>query len=692
MRMIASSFDAHTSGFDAPDARPLLNYAMALLDGVGRLSPEAGVLARWLGNYHERLGLPANLLPRTGDDGNLSERTIDAVQWREAGARLRERLAMLPAGSALDAALAGIGTALALDALERDILALVVRYRLDLAVERLADQLNAARGRPTRLRPDPDLFALLLRAPPAEVARRLRIEERLRASGIIGVDQWGDVEPLQRLLSLLLCSADLCGDLRAAVLKSASTTALPWSAFVHLGAETELAAAVLRGAIAGREPGIHILLYGPPGTGKTALAASLAARLGVPLYAVAEADDQGKEPTRSDRLHDLLLAQRLMGEAPGLLLFDEAEDLFRNHGDTERAASSKVYVNRLLETARAPIIWTANDIGAFGPAALRRMTLCIEVRTPDIETRAALWMRLGAEAGIRLEDDAAHALARAVPAAPGVVRTALLAAHLAGGETKAVEIAARGIVRAMNGGAPPAPEPRPEADYDPTLSRADCDLAALADRLARPNAPRAVSLLLSGPSGTGKSAFARHLAQRMRLPILQKRASDLLGPYVGETEQRIAAAFAEARDRGAFLILDEADSLLMDRAGAVRAFEVSQVNEMLTWMEDHPMPFACTTNLDERLDRASLRRFLLKVRFDWLTPAQAAAAFRIFFGTEPPADLATLYCLTPADFAMVSRRCKAMGSGLDKAVLMSMLHGELAGRAAKRTIGYQLSV
>jgi ATPase family associated with various cellular activities (AAA) len=41
------------------------------------------------------------------------------------------------------------------------------------------------------------------------------------------------------------------------------------------------------------------------------------------------------------------------------------------------------------------------------------------------------------------------------------------------------------------------------------------------------------SLCLSGPPGTGKSAFERYLAKRLGLEIMQKRASDLLGMFVG---------------------------------------------------------------------------------------------------------------------------------------------------------------
>ncbi len=157
-----------------------------------------------------------------------------------------------------------------------------------------------------------------------------------------------------------------------------------------------------------------------------------------------------------------------------------------------------------------------------------------------------------------------------------------------------------------------------------------------------------MSLLLSGrPAGTGKNAWVRHLAQRLGLEVLQKRASDLLGPFVGETEANIAAAFTEAGETGAFLVFDEADSLLGDRGGAVRSWEVSQVNEMLTWMEQHPLPFACTTNLPDRLDPASLRRFLVKLRFGWMTTAQARSAFRRFFQMDAPDGFDALGTLPP---------------------------------------------
>jgi hypothetical protein len=113
---------------------------------------------------------------------------------------------------------------------------------------------------------------------------------------------------------------------------------------------------------------------------------------------------------------------------------------------------------------------------------------------------------------------------------------------------------------------------------------------------------RALSFCLSGPPGAGKSAYARYLAERLDLDVLEKRFSDLTSMWLRESEKAIAAAFEEAADLRAFLIIDEADSFLRDRLAAQHSWEITQVNEMLTQMERHPYPYACTTNAPELLD------------------------------------------------------------------------------------------
>lgn len=116
-----------------------------------------------------------------------------------------------------------------------------------------------------------------------------------------------------------------------------------------------------------------------------------------------------------------------------------------------------------------------------------------------------------------------------------------------------------------------APAQRTPEEFDPALIRANVDLAHLGDRLSE-SRTRRISLCLQGPPGTGKSAFVRHLADRLGLEVIQKRASDLMSMWVGETEKQIAGAFAEARDAEAFLVFDDADALLADLPVALWAF------------------------------------------------------------------------------------------------------------------------
>jgi transitional endoplasmic reticulum ATPase len=88
------------------------------------------------------------------------------------------------------------------------------------------------------------------------------------------------------------------------------------------------------------------------------------------------------------------------------------------------------------------------------------------------------------------------------------------------------------------------------------------------------------------------------------------------------------------------------------------------VNEMLTQMESFSGVFIASTNLMEGLDQAALRRFDLKVKFDFLKSAQACELLRrhcIQLSISAPqpeqeSRLQRLSKLTPGDFAAVARQ------------------------------------
>lgn len=110
---------------------------------------------------------------------------------------------------------------------------------------------------------------------------------------------------------------------------------------------------------------------------------------------------------------------------------------------------------------------------------------------------------------------------------------------------------------------------------------------------------------------------------------------------------------------------------------------------MLTWMERHPLPFAATSNLVERLDPAVQRRFVFKAQFGAMTPSQIGMAFRRYFGLAAPETLLQAEPLTPGDFAVVARQASI--SGISEAeALAGMLELEISSKPnIARRIGFR---
>ncbi|ADU12234.1 AAA family ATPase [Asticcacaulis excentricus] len=438
--------------------------------------------------------------------------------------------------------------------------------------------------------------------------------------------------------------------------------------FAHV-ADADFLVRLLAGATKARAHGVNILIHGPPGTGKTELARTLSAAAGCALHAVAEVDDDTAEPSRDDRVNALVLAQRVLGDHSGaVLLFDEMEDLIgnahRSRGDWfAQREGSKVFVNRMLETNAAPVIWVTNAVGNIDDAILRRMSFVLKLDLPPRRAARRILDRIVRDEGAT-PGEAIEKLIERVPEVTSVLRVAIRAARLAE-EPDCGARAATSLVRALRGNDLPD---ETFGDLDLDLYETDRSLNTLFNRIEELGTLD-VSLLLTGPPGTGKTALAHHLAWRLDRPLLVHRASDLLSKWVGETEQNIAGAFAEARHKEGVLLFDEADSLLFDRTRARSSWEVGQVNEMLTWLDRHPLPVLAATNHPESLDPATLRRFVFKLDLRPLSAERAKRAFERFFGIAAPEGLASLQNLTPGDFAVVKRQLRHAPAANPQAIL-----------------------
>ena len=635
------------------------------------------------------MALTAQQITKCGEDLlELIEREVPVAAIRKVSDRERPTLKEMRAiaeqlarkrnrSTPLDRVLGWVADILELDETERLVLAVVARWG---KFESWRDLVRRAPNGCSNL--SPSVIARLADRPTSLVEQKLMPGSPLLSGRLLHDDQDGEYSLSRLLRRLVRVHANSHEDLLRWLMPTAEASALFWDDFDHLGPVRAVAEKV----VATREP-VSILLFGEPGTGKTEFARLLASRVGRSALFAGLADDQGMEPDRSERLDHLMLLRALCRNQPtNVIVVDEADDVLVL---SERKGSSKQWINRLVEDPSVTTIWIVNRRTRLDPAVLRRMTLAIGFDCPRLPVRERIVKRAAAAKSISLSSAEMQEIA-GLKTYPAVVASGLRAAQLASGGADVAKTAIHSVMRAL--GQSRAPEIMAPAVYDPLLSQADIDLARLAERLAA--APeRGWSLLLSGPSGTGKSAFARHLAARLGSEVEYRRCSDLMSPYVGETEQNIAEAFATAAEREALLLIDEADSFLYRREAGQRSWEVSQVNEMLVQMEHLRTPFVATTNLADKLDPASQRRFTLRVAFQPMTAQQARRLFRAQFGQDWPMNWPVHESHTPGDFAVVAHRARLLGE-VDPMILLRWLREEIEARgdSARGTMGFHVPV
>ncbi len=667
-------------------------YLIELAHRVSARFTARSVVALELSNWMEEQDLGFSWNP---EFDSFKRKGVPTEVWDDLRDRLAQRVEQAPRVQP--------------DAMARNISALAAHMGLrENEAQIFALAIRAARNGPVRslcstLTDDARISAeeavvYLTRLSPAQVRKALASSGRLMVSGLLQFERPPSTGlgllPSDRLLVALEPPSRGIEDILGALFAPTEPASVTWEDFDHLGPSRDFAIRLLQGALKRQEKGVNILLHGAPGTGKTEFCKVLAERLCATLHAVGETDDDGDEPSRFERLQQLRLGQRLLADqGNSIILFDEMEDLFPGldgglFGISLRRSGSKVHMNRLIEGNAVPTLWTTNNISDCDPAFLRRISFTLELRTPPVAVRARIWNKLAKQHQVSLSQDHCLELAQSMEDAPALANSALRAARIARGGTDDVKLAATAISRAVRGGHTPLISPS-AVHFDPELANADHDLSLITQRFVACGPANTGGLCLSGPPGTGKSAFARYLAECLHMPVLEKRASDLLDRYVGGSERNIADAFAEARDTSAFLVFDEADSLLGSRDGASHRWEISQVNEMLTWMENHPLPFACTTNLVEQLDPATARRFSLRIGFLPLNFAQRQACFRRFFHADRSVGLHLLDQLTPGDYAVVAKRCTLLGITEPAAIVNELTREQTSKPNANHPIGFR---
>jgi SpoVK/Ycf46/Vps4 family AAA+-type ATPase len=399
----------------------------------------------------------------------------------------------------------------------------------------------------------------------------------------------------------------------------------------------------------------------------------------------------------------------LAGKSNAIILFDEVKDvfpverpLFPSLTEEPGSGQNKAWTNRILEQNPTPAFWLANRVCQVDPAFLRRFDFVLEMKPFSQSVRHSRLVKCFE--GFNVTDKWIDRFARIRNLTAADIARAQKVLALIGSDGRSLDVQAEltleGHIAARGNRKVKPSYPKPNVFHQDILNT-DMDTAQLVDCLGRNSRAR---VCLYGPPGTGKTLFAYHLAETLDKPILVKRASDILSMWVGGTEQNLAGMFEEASDEEAILLLDEADSFLQDRKGASHRWEITEVNELLTQMECYPGIFICATNFMDSLDKAVLRRFPIKIRFDYLrrdqrekcfvwTLAEVGCSIEGELPERIRMKLATMNNLTPGDFAARGERWRILSIVPTPDLLLSALEEEsrLKPESRKSQIGFAAS-
>ncbi len=137
-------------------------------------------------------------------------------------------------------------------------------------------------------------------------------------------------------------------------------------------------------------------------------------------------------------------------------------------------------------------------------------------------------------------------------------------------------------------------------------------------------------ILLFGPPGNGKTSLAESLSSELTLPLFTVRYDAVVTSYLGETAKRLRKLFDFVRTEPCVLFFDEFDAIGKERGDLHETGEIKRVvTTLLLQLDDLPSycVVVAATNHPELLDRATWRRFEIKLKLDHPSNEQMISYF-----------------------------------------------------------------
>jgi len=190
-----------------------------------------------------------------------------------------------------------------------------------------------------------------------------------------------------------------------------------------------------------------------------------------------------------------------------------------------------------------------------------------------------------------------------------------------------------------------------------------------------------LSMLFSGPPGTGKTMAAQVAAGELGLELYKVDLSAVVSKYVGETEKNLSAIFSEAARSQAILFFDEADVLFSKRTEVKDSHDKYNNMEaayLLQKIEEYSGVSVLATNFLQNVDEAFKRRLKFIIEFPFPDAEYRLLLWRAVFPPQTP--------LGPdIDWEYLAQQFELSGSGIKNvavnAAYLAAGAGECVGMA-----------
>ncbi len=188
---------------------------------------------------------------------------------------------------------------------------------------------------------------------------------------------------------------------------------------------------------------------------------------------------------------------------------------------------------------------------------------------------------------------------------------------------------------------------------------------------------RGLSMLFSGPPGTGKTMAAQVIANALRLELYKVDISAVVSKYIGETEKNLKNVFDEVKKSQSILFFDEADSLFGKRTEVKDShdrYANIESSFLLQKIEEYDGIVILASNFLQNFDDAFRRRIKFIIDFPFPDASQREKLWRMMFAKHAPVDHEGM------DFAFLSKRFELSGAAIKNIVIGAAFLAAAAGQ------------